>query len=104
MPYQSAEPARSASQPTAAISEAGHRLPPPPPRPAAARVRDGQCLNASLIFAPACLVLPLTWSPRPSACRRSLPVARPVVFLAPPLTASALCAIFLAILMVDCLS
>ncbi|MET7914163.1 hypothetical protein ABZS98_39375 [Streptomyces avermitilis] len=35
-----------------------------------------QCLKASLIFAPACLTLPLTWSPRPSACRRRLPVAR----------------------------
>ena len=55
-------------------------------------------LKASLIFAPAILVSPLTWSPRPSAFRRELPVARPAVFLKLPFTASALCAIFLAIL------
>src|ERR1022692_1398162 len=61
-------------------------------------MRSLQCLTASLIFAPACLVLPLIWSPRPSARRRRLPVARPAAFLMPPLTASALCAIFLAIL------
>src|ERR1022692_1973427 len=61
-------------------------------------MRSLQCLTASLIFAPACLVLPLIWSPRPSARRRRLPVARPTAFLKPPLTASALCAIFLAIL------
>src|ERR1039457_6973805 len=61
--------------------------------------RGGQCLKGSLTFAPACLVSPLTWSPRPSARRRRLPVTRPADFLALPFTASALCAIFLAILM-----
>jgi hypothetical protein len=55
-------------------------------------------LRASLIFAPAILVSPLIWSPRPSAFRRDLPVARPTAFLAPPFTASALCASFLKIL------
>src|ERR1039457_3117 len=60
---------------------------------------DRQCLKASLTFAPACLVLPLAWSLRPSARRRRLPVTRPALFLAPPLTDSALCAIFLAMLM-----
>src|ERR1700730_1083017 len=70
----------------------------------AVRGRGGQCLKASLIFAPACLVSPLTWSPRPSVLRRRLPVARPTLFLAPPLTASASCAIFLAMLMGGCLS
>src|ERR1700683_4886631 len=63
-----------------------------------------QCLRASLTLAPACLRLPLAWSPRPSASRRGLSVARPAVFLALPLTASALCAIFLAILIGGCLS
>src|ERR1700691_1324424 len=58
-------------------------------------------LTASLIFAPAILVSPLTWSPRPSAFSRGLPEARPAVFLTLPLTASALCAIFLKILMGD---
>src|ERR1700689_3930451 len=51
-------------------------------------------LKASLIFAPAILVSPLTWSPRPSAFRRELPVARPTAFLARPFTASAWCASF----------
>src|ERR1700677_3617887 len=55
-------------------------------------------LKASLTFAPAILLSPLTWSPRPSAFRRELPVARPTAFLAPPFTASALCANFLKIL------
>src|ERR1035438_7886963 len=64
----------------------------------------GQCLKASLTLAPACLRSPLVWSPRPSASRRGLLVARPAFFLAPPLTASALCAIFLAILIGGCLS
>src|SRR5580658_4999736 len=58
----------------------------------------GQCLRASLTLAPASLRSPLAWSPRPSASRRGLSVAYPAVFLTPPLTASALCAIFLAIL------
>src|ERR1700722_16199953 len=58
-------------------------------------------LKASLTFAPAILLSPLTWSPRPSAFRRELPVARPTAFLAPPFTASALCANFLKILTGD---
>src|ERR1700722_1600687 len=58
----------------------------------------GQGLRASLTLSPACLRSPLAWSPRPSASRRGLSVAWPAVFLAAPLTASALCAIFLAIL------
>src|ERR1700689_2031923 len=57
-----------------------------------------QCLKAALTLAPACLRSPLAWSARPSASRRGLSVARPAGFLAPPLTASALCAIFSAIL------
>jgi hypothetical protein len=48
-----------------------------------------QLLKASLIFAPACLVSPFTWSPRPSARRRRLPVKRPRSLLARPLAASA---------------
>jgi hypothetical protein len=47
------------------------------------------------------LVSPFTWSPRPSAFSRGLPVARPAVFLAPPFMASSLCAIFLKILTGD---
>src|ERR1700730_7767733 len=51
-----------------------------------AAARGAQCLKASMIFAPACLVMLLAWSLRPSARRRR----RPAVFLAPRLTASAL--------------
>src|ERR1700733_9616593 len=81
---------------------------PSPPAPSRTgsppgRVPGGQCRAASLIFAPACLRLPLAWSARPSARRRRLPVRRPAILLALPLTASALCAIFLEILMVSCL-
>lgn len=36
----------------------------------------GQCLKASLTFAPACLALPLSWSQWPSARSRRLPVSR----------------------------
>ena len=52
-------------------------------------------MTVSLTLAPACLRLPLAWSVRPSARKRRLPVARPVVFFKAPLTASALCEIFL---------
>lgn len=69
------------------------------PRPAVRAF--GYFLKASLIFAPAILVSPFTWSPRPSAFSRGLPVARPAVFLAPPFMASILCAIFLKILTGD---
>src|ERR1700683_1518592 len=62
------------------------------------------CLKASLALGPGLPESPLAWSPRPLASRRELPVARPAVFLAPPLTASALCATFLAILIGGCLS
>jgi hypothetical protein len=61
-----------------------------------------QRLRASLIFVPYCLTLPLAWSRRPLACSRRFPVRRPTVFMAEPLTASALCAIFLPILMGGC--
>src|SRR6202161_904310 len=61
----------------------------------------GQCLKASLTLAPACLVLPLNWSARPSVRRRVLPVARPKYFLVAPLAASALWASFLPMLIAD---
>src|SRR5580692_8721285 len=69
-----------------------------------APARQGQRLTASLTLAPACLRLPLAWSARPSVRRRRLPVSRPAVFLKAPLTAWALCAIFLEILIGGCLS
>src|ERR1700722_1598869 len=60
-----------------------------------APARQGQRLTASLTLAPACLRLPLAWSARPLVRRRRLPVSRPTVFFKVPLTASALCEIFL---------
>src|SRR6476659_500128 len=62
---------------------------------------SGQCLKTSLALAPACLVFPLACSTRPSVRSRVLPVARPKYFLVAPLTASALWASFLPMLMWD---
>src|ERR1700689_1740592 len=67
--------------------------------PESGMAAGGQRLSASLVLAPACRRLPLAWSRRPCERRRRLPVARPTAFLTAPLTASALCAIFLEILM-----
>ena len=55
-------------------------------------------LEGVLDLGPGLLEVALGLVARPSASRRGLSVACPAVFLTPPLTASALCAIFLAIL------
>jgi len=88
---------REAVAPFTCCGQTGRRVAPGKARAWQAGLRC-QRLKASLIFAPACLRLPVACSRRPLACRRRLPVTRPAVFLAPPLAVSALCAIFLAML------
>src|SRR3954463_16004510 len=67
-----------------------HERTPQPDGYGVLRVRGDQCLNASLIFSPACLMFELVWSALPSASSCSLSVALPTVSLTLPPVSSAL--------------